>query len=205
MDFQTPLGTVATDADFIKALADKTPFDLFAGESAHRREHSIEFQVIMLQHIFPGQKFRIAPVLCGSLEDLMDDEQSPLEHPEAKGFIDALRSAIEGSGKRVFIIAGADLSHQGRAFNHDVDLTDKFKMDLETHDRRMLESLTSGGADAFFKFVSKDDNPTDVCSVANIFTLATLLKPRTITLIDYGQYHLPKAQNLVTFCSMTMR
>jgi MEMO1 family protein len=205
MDFQTPLGTVETDADFMKALADKSPFDLYAGEPAHRAEHSIEFQVIMLQRIFPDRRFRIAPVLCGSMYELIDDQQSPSEHPEVKGFIAALQAAIEGSGKRVCVIAGADLSHQGRHFHQDVDITDEFKRDLEARDRRMLDRLVSGGAEAFFKFVAEDGNRTDVCSVNNIYTMSAALKPKTVTLIGYGQYHMRREQNLVTFCSMMMR
>jgi MEMO1 family protein len=200
--FQTPLGLAETDAEFIAALADRAHFDIFAGEAVHRAEHSIELQVLMLQYIFPDRPFRIVPVLCGSFHDLMEKKQAPADDPEVKGFIAALRATA--SGRSVCVIAGADLSHQGRFFEQDVDITEDFKRDLESSDRRILDALASGGAGGFYRAAAESGNRTNICSVNNIYTLCAALAPKTVRLIDYGQFHLAKEENLVTFCAMEM-
>jgi hypothetical protein len=49
--YDTPLGPVATDIDLVERLAKRLPFDPYAEEMVHRREHSIEFQSLFLRAI----------------------------------------------------------------------------------------------------------------------------------------------------------
>ena len=49
-DFQTPLGPVATDGEFVDRLNRKLARDYLIDEFAHWGEHSIEFQIVFLQH-----------------------------------------------------------------------------------------------------------------------------------------------------------
>ena len=56
-------GTLLTDPTIVDAdghlvAAYDGPEDLFAGELHHRREHSIEFQALWLQHLFGGRRTR---------------------------------------------------------------------------------------------------------------------------------------------------
>ncbi|HTN73512.1 MAG TPA: AmmeMemoRadiSam system protein B, partial [Methylomirabilota bacterium] len=71
-DFETPLGTVETDREFVSRLHDACKADFFADEYLHRGEHSIEFQVLYLKYIAkkraeltgePERPFKIAPIL----------------------------------------------------------------------------------------------------------------------------------------------
>src|SRR4029079_11601775 len=63
-DFQTPLGTTRTDREFIAALEQSCGSDLCEHEFDHLREHSVELQVLVLQHLFGANSFTIVPVLC---------------------------------------------------------------------------------------------------------------------------------------------
>ncbi|NOY30528.1 MAG: AmmeMemoRadiSam system protein B [Planctomycetes bacterium] len=69
--FDTPLGTVETDRDFIEAFSRRLSLRPTAGETAimfddefpHRQEHSIEFQALMLQYILGGRRdYQIVPI-----------------------------------------------------------------------------------------------------------------------------------------------
>src|SRR5690606_5163468 len=71
-DFQTPLGTLPTDREFIEHFRAALPFELTRDETAHRREHSIEFQAVFLRHIFPDRDIRIVPILTGSLWEYVE-------------------------------------------------------------------------------------------------------------------------------------
>ena len=48
-DFETPLGLLSADNDFIDDLVSRSDLDLFADELSHRREHTIEFQTLFLK------------------------------------------------------------------------------------------------------------------------------------------------------------
>ena len=71
-DFETPLGIVPTDREFIEGFRKRLPFELTRNEIAHRQEHSIEFQVVFLRHIFPDREIRIVPILAGSLHEYVE-------------------------------------------------------------------------------------------------------------------------------------
>jgi len=64
-DFETPLGLVRTDKDWVRKLKEAGKGIICESDIAHRGEHSIEFQLVFLQHLF-GSDFSLLPILCGS-------------------------------------------------------------------------------------------------------------------------------------------
>ena len=66
-DFETPLGLVTADNDFIDELTCRCSLDLFADEFAHRREHTIEFQTLFLKLLLP----EVSIVPCSALSAWM--------------------------------------------------------------------------------------------------------------------------------------
>ncbi len=74
-DFETPLGLVETDREFVQKLQASCAEDCFADEYFHRGEHSLEFQVVLLKYIAhkraeltgrPEKPFKIVPILVSS-------------------------------------------------------------------------------------------------------------------------------------------
>src|SRR5262249_27912016 len=116
-DYDTPLGPLETDQEFIRTLeqAYSGPFDLFEDEFEHRSEHSIEFQAIFLQYLFSDKrKIKAVPILCGSLHEFVQGGTSPNQDVRFRAFTDALKAAIqaaEARGQKVFFLSGADLAH----------------------------------------------------------------------------------------------
>ncbi|HTU24762.1 MAG TPA: AmmeMemoRadiSam system protein B [Pirellulales bacterium] len=115
--FDTPLGTVETDLSFINRLASnlkKQPggaeVDLFAGDLAHRHEHSIEFQVLFLQYLLGGRRpFKIVPVLTGSFHSFIAEGRQPRSDATVSAFSAAMRqtAAEYTAGQIVPLRAGA--------------------------------------------------------------------------------------------------
>ena len=98
--YQTPLGEVKTDQEFIRELLAASP--LFQSNAkAHQREHSVETQIPFLQESLSS--FQIVPMVVGS---------SDFESYQKIG--EALAGVIQkqqGGGKKVLLIASSDLSH----------------------------------------------------------------------------------------------
>ena len=65
--FATPLGRIPAETDGVERLREAGG-DLVAGDDfVHRSEHSIEFQLLFLQRLFPMEGVPIIPLLCEAL------------------------------------------------------------------------------------------------------------------------------------------
>jgi len=159
-DFSTPLGRVRVDADLGRALAAECPFDMFGNNSVHIGEHSIELQLPFLQHIYRRnkKKLRIIPIVCKT-------EYVP---SEKRAFVQALKKVCARSGKRVLIIASADLIHSDAA-------------DFHVTNRKVLRSLQIGNAAGCMRRI----DPYPMCGKIAIPTLLEILAPTRGKVLNY--------------------
>jgi len=197
--FETPLGTIETDADALDALERGGGDGLFAHQSAHRMEHSIEFQAVFLKYVFPDRPIRIVPVLCGGFEAAILAGRSPKEDPALKPFTRALRDIVNTRGDSLVVIAGADLSHMGRRFG---DPNPVSLPSLETQDRSTLKRVESIDAQAFYRDVARDGNRRGICGVPAIYTLLATTDATDATLLEYAQWPEQETGSVVTGASM---
>ncbi len=199
-DFETPLGPVRTDRDLLERLRQRAPNLLAVDDIAHRAEHSIEFQVIFLQHLIGAKRpIRILPILVGSFDEWVLSGKLPSDDPEVQGFLDTFRSLLEARNNSVCLIAGADLTHMGARFGDQGSVTRHLLQWIETQDRRMLEPVLAGDPDGFFRFVSREGDRRRICGLPPMYTLLHLVRGQTGRLLHYGQA--PDPQGVVTFCS----
>jgi len=201
--FETPLGMTRTNAGLVHALAERCPGDPFAEELVHRGEHSIELQVVLLQHLFADRAIELLPVLCGSME-LAVGEGVPSQTPAVTGFVAALRETLAGSGRRACVIASADLAHVGRQFGHDFELTPRLMSEVERADRAALEHVVALDADAFYEAITLDGNARHICGLGNICTLLATVDAARCELLDYRQAVAREEGCAVTFASMAL-
>lgn len=90
--WETPLGVVDTDSEFVEAL------DIETDEFSHRDEHSLEVQVPFIKYRFP--RARIAPVMMGQQD-----------YASAMRLSEKICEAIKRTKRDVRIIASSDFSH----------------------------------------------------------------------------------------------
>lgn len=90
--WQTPLGHLETDTEFVRSL------DIETDEFSHKDEHSLEVQMPFIKYRFPGA--RIAPILMG--------HQDPRS---AATLGEKIVSAVRQTKREVRIIASSDFSH----------------------------------------------------------------------------------------------
>ena len=205
-EFNTPLGTLKTDHDFVRHIRELCPFDLLDDEPVHRREHSVEFQVVFLQHILKNRpNVQIVPVLCGSFHSLIQSGKSPKEHPAVLGFISAVRQAIASCGKRVCVIAGVDLAHVGKRFGDQEPLTSRFLDEVREADGRLLRHIEKLDAEALFQDIRHDQDRRRICGYPAIYTLLSVVDAREGSLLRYEQAADAASQQAVTFASMVLR
>ena len=199
--YDTPLGAVPTDLEFYETLRRGYGADLLSSEDAHRNEHSIEFQVVMLRHVLGARPFSIVPVLASYLHEAVWARGDPERDPRVPRFIDALLGTMAASRRKVCVIAGVDLAHVGPRFGDPEPNTREFLATVEAADRDMLEAVTAGDPTAFFASVVHDGDRRRICGLSPIYTFLRTLPGATGRLVRYTQW--PDPQGAVSFCAAT--
>jgi AmmeMemoRadiSam system protein B len=173
--FATPLGTMAPDLAAIDALADAAPFDAYADQFNHKREHSLEFQVVFLKHLLGDRPAKIVPVLAGLGEHQMR-RTDPAGDGAVEKLLGALRAVVESRGGRAVIVAGADLAHVGPRFG-DERPDEAEREALDATDHASLTRAMAPDAPAFWEHVARDLDTRRVCGLAPIYSLLRALPP----------------------------
>jgi len=174
--FETPLGQAACDTAFIDRVAARLGEAAYRRELVHRDEHSIEFQVVYLQHHLRGHKFSIVPILCGSFTRFLDEHRRPREEPVVETLIAAVREAEKDLGGRTVYVAGVDFSHVGPRFGDpkpDGELGDLVR---ET-DRAAIDAAVTGDAEKWFDAIAAGDDATRICGFAPTYCMLRAAEP----------------------------
>jgi MEMO1 family protein len=177
----------------------------FLGDFSHRSEHSIELQVIFLQHLLEGRRaFKIVPVLVGSFQQMIDLGSSPEEDLLVKDYIKAIRAQIEASGKKTLLIASADLAHLGPKYG-DQETYPKVREDeLKADDEKMFSHLANGDAEGFFQEVSRIKDARKICGLGAIYFITRIAEPSRGELLKWSVWWDEQTGSAVSFCAMAL-
>jgi len=202
-DYETPFGPATVDREFAEALSRRYGTTLLGSELAHRAEHSIEFQAVFLRYLLAGRReFSIVPILASFVHECLALGKDPDEDPAVGRFLEALRDTIAASGRKVCLVAGADLAHVGPRFGDPEPVTDSWLRMVESEDRAMLETVTSLDPGGFFDSAAKDGDRRRICGLSPIYALLRAAEARSGVLLKYGQW--PDPQGTVTFASVAL-
>jgi AmmeMemoRadiSam system protein B len=197
-DFETPLGRAETDGKVVRELMDAGGGVLSSDDFVHRDEHSIEFQLIFLQHLFTDSTFTIVPILCGSLMASLPAYDRQAYRSKGDDFLKVLASAAGDDG--TIMLAGVDLSHVGPKFGHDTPAS-VIMRDSEEHDRQLLDFLCSRNADGFWEESKKLNDRYNVCGFSALACLLETLPPSQGTLLSYETYREEPTKSAVSFAA----
>lgn len=196
--FETPLGRVETDQKTVRELMKAGDTIVSRDDFAHRDEHSIEFQLIFLQHILRGSPFTIVPILCGSLIRCLPEYTREKYQSIGGDFLRILADAAAGEG--TILIAGVDLSHVGPKFGHDMPAS--FIIDQsEKHDRQLLHFLCAGSADGLWSESARVEDKYNVCGFSALACLLETLPPSQGHLLGYEISREDPTRSAVSFAA----
>ena len=203
-DFQTPLGIMATDKDFVRSLASKYSADLFEDELIHKFEHSIEFQVVFLQYVLRGKRnVKIVPILCSSFNEIIKKNIAPSEFPAVGDFISLLKEAVARSGRSACFVAGADLSHVGRRFGDQIRLSSDLLELIRSRDMETLKYVEQLDATGFFRSIQKDEDDRNICGLPPIYVLLSVIEASQGKILKYSQAPEHNTESVVSFASLS--
>jgi AmmeMemoRadiSam system protein B len=169
----------------------------------HAIEHSIEFQVVFLQHLF-GPRIRIVPVLCGSYaRSLYLSEGLPEENDDTRRIFEAVGEMAAREGQRLLWVLGVDMAHMGRRYGDALVATaGRGDMEqVEQRDRARIGRMESGDAQGFWELVRENQDDLKWCGSAPIYTFLKAVPNARGKLLQYQQWNIDE-ESVVSFAGM---
>ena len=196
--FETPLGRIETDRKALRELIRAGKDILSKDDFAHRDEHSIEFQLIFLQHILRDAPFTIIPILCGSLIGYLPEYSRERFTALGHDFFSTLADFMHDEA--TIVIAGVDLSHVGPKFGHDMPAL-AIIPESERHDKKLLYHLCAMDADSFWSESQRINDRYNVCGFSALACLLEIIPARHGHLLGYEIYKEDATRSAVSFAA----
>jgi len=201
-NFVTPYGEAVCDAESVEWLARAASGAVTMEDYCHQVEHSIEFQVIFLQHLF-GPGVRILPVLCGSFSRSIQEGGLPEGDDEVRRFLDALGELAALRGSNWFFVLGIDLAHMGHRYgdSYPAEANRGPMEEVAARDRERLARVEAWDKAGFWRLVQQNQDDLKWCGAAPLYTLMSALPQARGRLLRYEQWNIDD-QSVVSFAGM---
>jgi hypothetical protein len=203
--FETPFGRAEIDTKAVDWLASRADGAVRMEDYCHAVEHSIEFQVVFLQHIF-GPEIRIVPILCGPYARSLYFGGRPEEHEGVRAFLDALGEFADRESRRLLWVLGIDMAHIGRRYNdtQPASAGRGAMVEVQERDRARIERIAAGDGDGFWDLVQPNRDDLKWCGSSPLYTFLKAVPRVRGELLRYQQWNIDP-QSVVSFAAMAFR
>jgi AmmeMemoRadiSam system protein B len=200
--FRTPFGDTAPDLAIVDELARTAGAGAAMEDYCHAVEHSIEFQVVFLQHLF-GPRIRVVPVLCGSYATSFYRGGYPEGNESVRRVLGALGELAAREGDRLLWVLGIDMAHMGKRYGDQFAATaDRGEMELVARrDHSRMERMENGDAPGFWDLVRENHDDLKWCGAAPIYTFLKAVPGARGHLLRYQQWNIDE-HSVVSFAGM---
>jgi AmmeMemoRadiSam system protein B len=196
--FTTPLGRAEVDQESVGFLLDKAPDVVAMEDYCHAVEHSIEFQVVFLQHRL-GAPVRIIPILCGPFVGNLEDGG-------LGAFFNALAELAVERKEDLFWILGIDLSHIGKRYGDPFSASayEGPMAAVQTEDKKRLDRVCEADFTGLKELVQPEVDHLKWCGFSPLYTfLASAGREQDIQgrVLKYQQWNIDP-ESVVSFAGI---
>ena len=198
--FKTPFGAARTNLELAEELAAEPA--VLMEDYCHAIEHSIEFQIVFLQHLF-GANVSVLPLLCGSFARSIYGGGLPEDNENVKRFLGKLGEMGAREGKRLVWVLGVDMAHMGRRYGDLWDARADSGQMIETseRDRQRIERINAGDAHGFWELVQENRDDLKWCGSSPFYTFLRVMPDARGELLHYQQWNIDET-SVVSFAGM---
>lgn len=200
--YVTPYGASRTDTALVDELVAAAPKAIRLEDYCHAVEHSIEFQILFLQHVY-GPSIRVLPILCGPFVKSVFEGGLPEDDEDVSRFFDAAANIAAREGKRLFWVLGVDMAHMGSRYGDPIVAQAHAGNMLEVEDRdsRRIQQLTQGNRGAYWNLIQERHDDLKWCGSAPFYTFLKVMPDVKGELLHYDQWQIDP-QSVVSFGAM---
>jgi MEMO1 family protein len=203
--YRPPFGDPRVDTGMVDRLVREAGDAAIVEDYCHAVEHSIEFQVLFLQHAV-APDVRIVPILCGPFARSLAGLGAPEDDPGVRRMIGALGELAAREGRRVVFVLGIDMAHIGRRYG------DRFAaragqgrmQAVAEQDERRLRAVVAGDAGAFWDVLRPNGDELHWCGSAPLYAFLRAVRFGAGEVLRYEQWNID-AQSVVSFAGLAFR
>ena len=201
-NYATPLGEAVTDRRLEDWLAERAGGAIEMEDYCHSFEHTVEFQVLFLQHVL-GAGVRILPILCGSFGRSLMDGSHPEDQDGVRRFLDALGELNDRESGRLFWVLGVDMAHMGARYGDDFEASANqgVMSEIGDRDRDRISRINAADAAGFWELVRENRDDLKWCGSAPFYTFLKAVPNARGELLRYEQWNIDE-QSVVSFAGM---
>lgn len=186
-DFATPLGTIKNPAGLSTLIQENALLSKSVFEWPHRKEHSIELQLPIIQFLLGHREIEILPILTGSMHQYISGEKT-IDEERLLELTGNLKDVLDRYEKPYLVLAAADLAHIGAQFGDQYRLDTPALSHSKKRDDLVLEKILGKDAKGFFETVKEEGDSRRICGLTPIFFQLSLLTSSKAKLAGYDQW-----------------
>jgi MEMO1 family protein len=200
--YVTPLGATRTNAALVDRLESEGGAAVAMEDYCHSFEHTVEFQVVFLQHLF-GADIRVLPVLCGPYAHSLYGGGKPEDNDDVRRILAALGEMQAREGDRLFWVLGIDMAHMGTRYGDRFSATAGTgqMQEVEARDHARIERINAGDASGFWEQVQQNRDDLKWCGSSPLYTFLKAAPEARGELLRYEQWNID-ARSVVSFAGM---
>ena len=201
--FSTPFGDAQTNVSLVDEL-DRAAADAIRMEDyCHAVEHSIEFQIVFLQHLY-GPNVRILPILCGPFVKSIYEGGAPETNERVARFFGALGNIGAREASKLFWVLGVDMAHMGRRYGDalQAQANSGEMLAIEQRDLRRIDQIAAGNIQGYWSLVQENHDDLKWCGSSPLYTFMKVMPSLTGNLLNYHQWQIDE-QSVVSFAAMS--
>jgi len=189
--FVTPFGAARTAVDLVNELSLAAPDAVRMEDYCHLVEHSIEFQIVFLQHLY-GPDVRILPILCGPFVKSIYEGTAPEQNTNVARFFDTLADIACRDARKLFWILGVDMAHMGRRYGDQLPATARNgqMLAVEQRDKQRLAHIIQGDVSEYWALVQHGHDDLKWCGSSAFYTFLKVMPSLRGELLHYHHWQI---------------
>ncbi len=203
--FVTPLGEARTNLALVDEIERAAPKAVVMEDYCHSLEHSIELQIVFLQHLY-GPAVQILPILCGSFANSLYKGGLPEDDEHVRCLFDTLGDLSAREGNKLLWVLGVDMAHVGKRYGDRRAATANFgeMLEVEQRDFQRIGQIAAGDSYAYWKLIQENHDDLKWCGSAPIYTFLKTMPEARGQLLSYHQWQIDE-ESVVSFSALEFR
>jgi MEMO1 family protein len=201
--FETPYGRTITETRLVDELAGEPAVTM--EDYCHAVEHSIEFQVLFLQHLY-GPDIRILPILCGSFATSIQSGGLPEDNESVQRFLGHLGEIAARDGERLTWVLGIDMAHMGQRYGDHFAATAGIgeMEEVARRDHSRIDRVLASDVRGFWEQVQEQQDDLKWCGSSPLYTFLRAVPKAKGVLRGYEQWNIDES-SVVSFAAMSFK
>lgn len=200
--FRTPLGDSRTETSLVDWLTNQAPDAVIMEDYCHATEHSIEFQIALLQYVY-GPDIRILPILCGPYASSIVEGGRPEVNDSVNRFLGSLGELHAKHENEIAWVLGVDMAHIGRRYGDQFSAQayQAEMLDVSVRDKERIACIEAGDSSGFWDLVQENQDDLKWCGASPIYTFLKAVPSAKAHMLNYQHWQIDP-QSVVSFAAM---